>query len=82
MYNRTLHGFLCCRDFQSRVARATMSEIQDGIDAPPMQRNQRDHLGDLRAKGRHQKVGSQRVGSAKQGKGNSRTVLITIKKVL
>ncbi|XP_033632493.1 mitotic checkpoint serine/threonine-protein kinase BUB1-like [Asterias rubens] len=67
------------RDFQSRVARAAMNEIQEGINAPPSKpEDQRDHLGDLRAKGRLQKVSSRRIGSAKQAsRGGLGTVLPT-----
>ncbi|XP_038065945.1 uncharacterized protein LOC119736026 [Patiria miniata] len=54
------------REFQSRVARATMSKIQEGVEAAGIQDEQREQLGELKAKGRHQKVSSQRVGSAKQ----------------
>ena len=67
--NSMLYYLDFARDFQSRVARAAMNEIQEGINAPPSKpEDQRDHLGDLRAKGRLQKVSSRRIGSAKQGK--------------
>ncbi|XP_022091010.1 uncharacterized protein LOC110979487 isoform X2 [Acanthaster planci] len=53
------------REFQSRVARATVNQIQEGSDASGTQMEQREHLGELKGKGRHQKVSSQRVGAAK-----------------
>ncbi|XP_072166979.1 uncharacterized protein [Diadema setosum] len=51
-------------EFQSRVGRATMHQLQEGMMNPSAAEDQRIKLGDLRARGKYQKVGPNRTGAA------------------
>nr|XP_054758781.1 uncharacterized protein LOC129264850 [Lytechinus pictus] len=53
-------------EFQSRVGRTTVQQMQEGMMNPTTSsEDQRATLGDLRARGKHQKIGTSRTGAAK-----------------
>ena len=67
--NPLLYHFVLCSEFQSRVGRATMQQLQEDMMNPaPTTEDQRATLGDLKARGKLQKVGTNRIGAAKLGR--------------
>ncbi|KAJ8021305.1 Mitotic checkpoint serine/threonine-protein kinase BUB1 beta [Holothuria leucospilota] len=55
------------KEFQSRISRMTLMQMQEGGMQTTVQQEQRTTLGELRGRGKHHKVGTQRTGAAKLG---------------